>query len=129
VRGEDFFVRRVTPCRRQMMITERDLKRLKLRAYRVYRDAGHTLTAMPQEKRPVNLQTDLCLSERRMRLKAAIQQAFRAYFDHPCALPNCQCVIHRMGAPTLDAAAAYLIDGRPRWGGRVRSYLSRVDLA
>jgi hypothetical protein len=36
---------------------------------------------------------------------------------------------HRTGAPTLDAVAAYLIDGRPRWGGRVRSYLSRVDLA
>ncbi len=83
MRGVDFFVGRVTPYPRQVMITERGLTRAKLHAYGVYRDAGHALTAMPQENRPVNLRTDLCYSERSLRLKAATQQAFRAYFDHP----------------------------------------------
>jgi hypothetical protein len=116
VRGEDFIVRRVSPYRKQLMITERGRKRLAFRAYQVYREGRHTLTVMPPEARPVKLRTDLCHSERRLRLKAAIQQAFRAYLDHPCALPNCQCVIHRLGAPQLDTVTTNLFSGRPRWG-------------
>jgi hypothetical protein len=42
VRGEDFFVRRTSPYRRQLIITERGLMRLRLRVYWVYRDGGHT---------------------------------------------------------------------------------------
>ena len=96
VRGEDFFVRRTSPYRRQLMFTKRGLLRLRLRAYRVYRDGGHTLTAMPPEARPVNLRTDFCHSERRSRLKAAVHQSFRNYLEHPCAVPNCPCMTHRL---------------------------------
>ena len=112
VRGEDFIIRRTSPYRRQLMITERGLKRLRMRSYRVFRDGRHTPTAMPPEARPISLRTDLCYSERRLRLKAAITQAFRAYLNHPCAVPGCQCMIHRLGAPQADALAAYLLDGR-----------------
>jgi hypothetical protein len=38
VRGVDFFVRRTSPCRRQLMITDRGFRRLQTRAYRVFGD-------------------------------------------------------------------------------------------
>jgi hypothetical protein len=67
------------------------------------------------------------ISQRRMRLKAATQQAFRAYLDRPCAVPNCPCVIHRQGPPQFDAVAAYLLDIQSRWGTKVLSHIPRVE--
>jgi hypothetical protein len=39
VRGEDFIVQLISPYRRRLMITERGLRQLKARAYRVFGDS------------------------------------------------------------------------------------------
>jgi hypothetical protein len=37
-----------------------------------------------------------------MRLKQAITFEFRKYLEHPCAVPNCSCIVHRLGVPQAD---------------------------
>jgi hypothetical protein len=105
VRGVDFFVRRTSPHRRQLMITDRGLLRLQARAYRVF---GEPLA--PSRQFIWNGKAKLppikgSPQERRMRLKQAVAIASRQYLEHPCAVPNCPCMTHRLGLPQADVVA------------------------
>lgn len=51
--------------------------------------------------------------ERRMRLKQAVVDGYRKYLERPCAVPNCPCIIHRLGMPQPDVVAE-VIHSRPR---------------
>jgi hypothetical protein len=44
--------------------------------------------------------------ERRMWLKQAVAVASREYLEHPCAVPDCPCMTHRLGLPQADEFAA-----------------------
>ena len=99
VRGVDFFVRRLSPCRRQLMFTQRGLSRLQLRDYRVFGEllapSRQTVWQGNERLPPIKGSPQ----ERRMRLKQAITVAARQYLDHPCAIPGCRCAFHALGAP------------------------------
>jgi len=117
VRGVDYFVRywqRGPYHRRKLFFTERGLRRLQLRAYRVFRpgplspsqraflkrmDAtvrlpmkANRFGRVPVGKHP--LATNRWVRDR-------VVRAMREYLEHPCALPNCQCVTHTLGLPTI----------------------------
>jgi len=113
VRGEDFFVRRAGPCRRQLVITERGLKRLQTRSYRVFREGKQASIVAPPRAGIVKLRGDVNSTDRRLRVKASVAQAFRAYLEHPCAVPGCQCIIHRLGAPQADELTNYILNAVP----------------
>src|SRR5271166_1859104 len=72
-RGIDFIVRRTSPYRHKLMITDRGLFRLQARQYHVFRESAHTATVMPAEKIPSALRVDLCRSERIQRLRAVVR--------------------------------------------------------
>lgn len=97
VRGEDFVVQRVAPYRRRLMITQRGLSRLEVRAYRVF---GEPLAPSRQfiwngrERLPPIKGSP---RERRMRLKQAVAIVSREYIQHPCAMLSCPCVVHKLG--------------------------------
>ena len=114
VRGQDFFVRRPSPYRRQVVLTEAGLKRLLARDYsawsgaRVYRSDGGRkevdfarLKAISHHWSSVDY-VALCASEARQRLKQTVELAARAYLEHPCAVPACPCSIHTLGVPQAD---------------------------
>ena len=101
IRGLDFFVRRTSPYRRQLMFTERGLRRLQARAYRVFSEvlAPSRQTVWNGQERLPPIQGSH--QERRMRLKQAIATGIRDYLRTPCAVPNCPCMIHRLGVPQI----------------------------
>jgi len=105
VRGVDFFVRRTSPYRRQLMFTERGPQRLQLRAYRVFGEtlapSRRTIWNGQEQVRPI----EGSAQERRMRLKQAIAVGMREYPKTPCVVPNCPCIIHRVGVPQVDVVA------------------------
>jgi hypothetical protein len=113
VRGVDFFVRRTSPYRRQLMITERGLWRLKVRAYRIF---GEPLAPSRQfiwngrEKLPTIKGSP---QERRMRLKQAVAVFSREYIQHPCAMPNCRCVVHKLGLRQADVVVEVMCASLP----------------
>jgi hypothetical protein len=84
------------------MITERGLLRLRLRKYRVFAEtlAPSRQTVWNGQERVPPIEGSP--QERRMRLKRAIIVGFRDYLKTPCAVPNCPCMIHRLGVPQID---------------------------
>jgi len=40
--------------------------------------------------------------ERRVRLKTDAFALVRRYLETPCAVPNCPCMVHRLGLPQVD---------------------------
>jgi hypothetical protein len=42
------------------------------------------------------------------RLRDTINLVVREYRNHPCAVPNCPCMVHRLGLPQADEIAALL---------------------
>jgi hypothetical protein len=90
------------------MITERGLARLQMRSYRVFRDGGRALAAMPPQAMPTALRFDVCRSERVARLRQVLHQALREYLGKPCALPDCPCIIHKHGVPQADEVTELL---------------------
>ena len=110
------------------MITERGLTRLKLRAYRVYPDAGCPDCHAAGEATGKSADGPVSLGASDT-VAGGYSGRIPTVSRSPCALPNCQCVIHRTGAPRLDPVAAYLINGRPPMGVGVNSGLRRVDIA
>jgi hypothetical protein len=44
----------------------------------------------------------------RQRLKQNIRHVILEYPEHPCALPNCPCMVHRLGLPQADEIAPML---------------------
>jgi hypothetical protein len=114
VRGVDFIVRRTSPYRRQLMITERGLLRLQARAYRV---SGEPLAPSRQliwngREKPPPIKGSP--QERRMRLKQAVAVVSRQYLEHPCAVPSCPCIVHRLGLPQADVVAEVMLRKLPR---------------
>jgi hypothetical protein len=45
---------------------------------------------------------------RRKRLRQTIHHAILEYVDKPCAVPNCPCMVHRLGLPQADEIAGLL---------------------
>ena len=95
------------------MFTERGLKRLALRAYRTYSNGAapsrqaiwHPATglkALPPIKGTPQ--------ERRARLRQNIAVGWRSYVVHPCALPNCPCIVHQLGLPQIEEVMAIMGD-------------------
>ncbi len=105
VRGLDYFVRRTSPTRRQLMFTYRGALRLVTRDYRLFADskAPSRQFAWNGEERVVPLQGSS--QERRMRLKSNIATAARQYLERPCTVPGCPCIVHRLGMPQADIVA------------------------
>ena len=114
VRGVDFFVRRLSPYRRQLKFTQRGLSRLQARDYRVFGEvlAPSRQTVWHGSERLPPIQGSP--QERRMRLKQAIAVASRPYFAHPCAIPGCQCSFHALGAPQVEVVRAIMTK---KWDG------------
>lgn len=48
-----------------------------------------------------------------MWLKQAVVDGYRKYLERPCAVPNCPCIIHRLGMPQPDVVAE-VMHSRPR---------------
>jgi len=116
VRGEDFIVQRISPYRRRLMITERGLLRLQARAYRVFGEVlapsapSRQLIWNGREKLPPIKGSP---QERRMRLKQAVAVAAREYLEHPCAVPHCPCMVHRLGLPQADVIVEVMMRKPP----------------
>jgi hypothetical protein len=112
IRGLDFIVRRTSPCRRQLMFTERGMQRLQLHQYRVFGEAlapsRQTIWNGTERLPPIKGSPQ----EQRMRLKQAIAVGIRDYLKTPCAVPSCPCMIHRLGVPQIGVMVEVM--GRPR---------------
>lgn len=110
IRHQDFFVRRLSPTRYCLMITPDGLKRLCLRAYKVRAVAS----LRPGKRARVQTTADINVvdkvrrwkgnSEREQwwRLARETRDILDLYLANPCAVPNCQCIIHRLGVPQLQ---------------------------
>jgi len=121
-RGSDYFVRywRQGPhFRRKLFFTEEGLLRLRRRSYRVFRPGPLSpsqrafLAGMDEkihwpkkEDQPdrVKLGSNPLAVNRRVRDEAA--RVMRECLEHPCAVPNCRCMTHRLGLPTLAELVA-----------------------
>jgi hypothetical protein len=47
------------------------------------------------------------------RLKQTIRHVILEYPEHPCAVPNCPCMVHRLGLPQADVVVQTLLRSRP----------------
>ncbi len=131
VRGQDYFVRswqRGPYHRRKLFFTARGIQRLALKKYRVYRPGplsasqqsfiarmDATVRLPGKEDRPNSFPVGRHPLATRRWLRDEAARVMREYLEHPCAAPNCQCMTHRLGLPTLaELANAGLYDeGRP----------------
>jgi hypothetical protein len=91
---------------------ERGLLRLRLRKYQVFAE-----TLAPSRQTVWNGQERLppikgSPQEQRMRLKQAIIVGIRAYIKTPSAVPNCPCMIHRLGVPQAGEIFEHLPPAR-----------------
>ena len=48
------------------------------------------------------------IDERSARIRDTINLVIREYGDHPCVVPNCPCMVHRIGLPQADEIASML---------------------
>ena len=117
-RGLDYFVRswQQGPYhRRKLFFTERGLRRLVLKTYRVYRpgspsssqqefiDRMDATVRMPSKKyRPGGVPVGTHRLAINRRVRDEIATAMREYLERPCAVPNCPCMSHRLGLPTME---------------------------
>ena len=104
VRGEDFYVRRFSPTRRRLFITPRGLYRLRTHSYSTFqasrpRPQLHFDPALPWRYDGNNR------DELNQRLKSRVMLTMRRYATSPCAVPNCPCVVHKLGLPQADEYA------------------------
>ena len=106
--------------RRKLFFKERGVLRLQVRAHRVFRPGSPsssqqafidrmdaTVYVLGKEDRPgrVPVGRHQLAINRRVRDEAA--QAVREYLQHGgCAVPNCPCMTHRVGLPTLAKLVA-----------------------
>lgn len=127
VRGQDYFVRfwrRGPYHRRKLFFTERGIRRLALKAYRVYRpgrlspsqrgfvarmDAAVRFPG--REDRVGRIPQGHSLAVNRA-VRDRVAQVMREYLAHPCAMPGCGCVTHKLGLPTMEdlCAAGYFTE-------------------
>jgi hypothetical protein len=104
VRGIDFVVRRFAPYRKRIYFTKRGIFRLQSRSYRTFLHGNGSSSAIASFRHP-GLQpvyrgsSEVELRQRaRQRLALVMQQ----YPEHPCAVPSCLCIIHRLGLTQAD---------------------------
>ena len=104
VRGRDFIVRRRNSARRNYMITDYGLERLTLGQYRVlsWRPGRKHPTVEGQDYGRPRLRLTGPRSERIAMLIAVMYDAMTRYQETPCAVPNCPCIIHKLGVPQAD---------------------------
>ena len=101
VRGLDFLVRREGKWCRRLYFTERGLQRLTSRSYRVSNSGlstGLVRVSLPNSLRWKD-QDGRCVSRRYLSL---ISQVLDLYSKSPCAVPDCPCIVHKLGLPQLD---------------------------
>ena len=48
------------------------------------------------------------MEEALARIRDTINLVIREYRKHPCAVPNCPCMVHRLGLPQADEMASML---------------------
>jgi hypothetical protein len=117
IRGLDYFVRswqRGPYRRRKLFFTERGLRQLQLRAYRVFRPGplspsqraflkhmDATVRLHKKKDRPGHIAFSSNPLATNRRVRDILARVMREYLEHPCALPNCQCVTHTLGLPTI----------------------------
>jgi len=123
VRGLDYFVRywhQGPHFRRKLFFTERGLRRLLLRAYRVNRpgflsssqqafiDRMDATVRLPRkEDRPGRVPTGRHPLATNRWVRDQVAGIMREYLEHPCAVPDCPCMTHRLGlSPLADLVAA-----------------------
>ena len=104
VRGKDYVLWRYAAGRRRFRVTDRGLERLALGQYRAWSwSAGHRPTpAKPKDYGTPRLKLTGPRAERLGYLQAAMFHAVRRYLETPCAVPNCPCIIHKLGVPQAD---------------------------
>jgi hypothetical protein len=109
VRGKDFYVHRFGPARRKLYLTERGLFRLTARAYRSYPSggglSGYRPSSLDFEDLPERYD-GFSVEEFTQRWRQMIQLITQRYQEHPCAVPQCPCMVHRLGLPQADVIAA-----------------------
>lgn len=104
VRGADFYVHHWAYARRRLYFTPRGIDRLIHRRYR----CGAFQPLSKAERYVAELPWSYdgkSIEEKRQRLNQIIRLMFRQYMIQPCAVPNCPCMIHRLGVP--QAAEVY----------------------
>jgi hypothetical protein len=106
VRGVDFYIHRFARFRRKLYFTPRGIQRLKLRAYHIVRksypnDARFSFTLPPRYD-------GTSYEEAVSRVANTTALVIREYRNHPCAVPNCPCMVHRLGLPQADEIAVML---------------------
>lgn len=87
------------------MVTDRGLERLTLGQYHVSRwSPGRSpYPAKPRDYGAPKLKFQAPRAERVGYLQAVAFHAMRRYLDQtPCAVPNCPCIIHKLGVPQAD---------------------------
>lgn len=104
VRGEDYYIHRFAHFRKRLYFTHRGLARLKTRSYRVSRQPRPSSRQQFGFMIPPRYNGS-CMEEALARLRDTINLVIWEYRNHPCAVPNCPCMIHRLGLPQADEIA------------------------
>jgi hypothetical protein len=138
VRGMDYFVRswqQGPHYRRKLFFTERGMQRLALKKYRVYRPGplsasqrrfiarmDATVRLPRREDRASRIPSNEHPLTANRAVRDRLAQVMREYLVHPCAMPGCSCITHRLGLPTMEQlyAAGYLAAHLPAGSKRVR---------
>ena len=83
------------------------MARLRIRAYRVTRE--------PRKASPPQFgfmvpprYNGTSMEEQLARMRDTINLVIREYHNHPCAVPNCPCMVHRLGLPQAHEIALML---------------------
>lgn len=117
VRDQDYFVhywQQGPHYMRKLFFTERGMQRLALKKYRVYRPGplsasqqsfiGRMDAAVRLAKKR-DLAGGISASSHPLRMNRAVRDriagVMRDYPEHPCAVPDCRCITHRLGLPTF----------------------------
>lgn len=104
VRGKDFILWRHAAGRRRFRVTDRGLERLALGQYHVLRwSPGRSpYPSKPKDYGSPRLKLTGPRAERLGYLQAVLFDAVRRYMTTPCAVPNCPCIIHKLGVPQAE---------------------------
>jgi hypothetical protein len=117
-RDVDYFIRswQHGPYHRhKLFFTERGLHRLLLKAYRVFRPGlpsfsqqafinrmDATVHLPRRQSRPDHIPVGTHPLAINRRVREEVATAMREYLEHPCTVPNCPCMSHRLGLPTME---------------------------
>ena len=100
VRGRDFIIWRFAGNRRRTVVTDRGLERLALRQYSTR--AWRTTDEIRKDPGHPRLRLNGTRQSRVAHLRHVLYDALWRYQETPCAVPNCPCIIHKLGVPQAD---------------------------